>query len=97
MYLKGGKGIEKPVDFDGTEIKEGDTLTYDGFDPYFDENYYKKNHPSWSREMIYQWKHKPVYRVKYNPKGFFFAEGIEKNLYLHDFRFKYTKIVNPTE
>ncbi|KUJ54022.1 hypothetical protein [Chryseobacterium aquaticum] len=40
IYLKGGKGIEKPVDFNGTEIKEGDILTFDCFDPFFSDKYY---------------------------------------------------------
>lgn len=104
IYLKGGKGIKKPVDFNGIEIKEGDILTFDSFDKDVDDIFYKTHYPSWSKERINDWKHKPCFQVKWNEKGFFYAEGIEDpkdeysgRLYLHDFRFKYTKIVNPTE
>ena len=100
MYLKGGKGINKPIDFNGVEIKEGDTLTSDSFDDFFDESFYKKHYPTWTKEMIHEWKHKPTYKVKWNERGYFYAEGIAEptwefgsRLYLHDFRFKHTKII----
>lgn len=102
IYLKGGKGIENPVDFNGDEIKEGDILTFDSFERNLDDenDFYKRHYPSWSQEMIYEWKHKPCFRVKWNDKGYFYGEGIEVptsefsgRLYLHDFRFKYTKII----
>lgn len=102
-YFKGGKGIKNPVDFDGKTIKEGDILTFDSFERDIDEEiaHYKKHYPSWTKEMIHDWKHKPCFRVKWNDKGYYYGEGIEEpkyefsgRLYLHDFRFKYTKIVN---
>lgn len=103
MYFKGGKGIEKPLDFDGNEIKEGDLLTFDSFEKTTDEEivYYKRHYPSWTKEMIHEWKHKPCFKVKWNDRGYFYGEGIEDpkddfsgRLYLHDFRFKYTKITD---
>lgn len=100
IYFKSGKGIEKPIDFNGEEIKEGDTLTSDYFDDFFDESYYKKHYPTWTKEMIHECKHKPTYKVKWNDRGYFYAEGIKEptwefgsKLYLHDFRFKHTKII----
>lgn len=91
MYFKGGKGILNPTDFNGDEIKSGNILTGDYFDPFFDEKYYKTHFPKWSKEEIEEHKHKPLYIVKYNDKGFFYGEGIDKELYMHDFRFKFTK------
>jgi hypothetical protein len=103
MYFKGDSGIEKPVDANGLEIKEGSVLTYDWFD--FEnsiEDMRRKfgNMKDWSDEDISTSIHKPTFKVKKNKKGGFFGEGIEeiktlgyKRLYLHDFRFKYTKIV----
>jgi len=93
MYFKGGKGIKNPVDFNGLEIKVDDILTSDCFDPFFSEEFYKKNYPSWTKEDIENRKNRATYRVKWNEKGFFYAEGINQELYLHDFRFEYTKVV----
>lgn len=93
MYFKGGKGIKKPVDFNGVEIKEGDILTTDNFDDVFNDAFYKTHYPTWTKEDIENSKHRAVYKVKWNEKGFFYAEGINQELYLHDFRFKYTKVV----
>lgn len=93
MYFKGGKGIEKPIDFNGDEIKEGDILTFDNFDPFFSDKFYSENYPKWSKEKIELRRHEPTYIVKWNEKGFFYGEGIEQELYLHDFRFKHTKII----
>lgn len=104
VYLKGGKGIEKPVDFNGVEIKEGDILTFDSFDPVYDDDFYKRHYLSWSKENIKEWKHRPCFKVKWNDRGYFYADGIEEppsefsgRLYLHDFRFKYTKIIQQLE
>lgn len=102
MYFKGGKGILNPVDFDGKEIKKGDILTNDFFYDDFDDEYYK-NLYSWSKEEVEKHKHKPFFKVKWSEKGFFYAESIEpctatiseSYYYLHDFRFKYCKIINP--
>jgi len=94
IYFKGGKGIEKPVDFDGVEIKEGNILTSDNFDDFFSFDFYKKNFPEWTEEDIFNRKHTPTYIVKWNEKGFYYAVGINQELYLHDFRFKHTKIVS---
>lgn len=93
MYFKGGKGIEKPIDFNGDEIKEGDILTFDCYDPFFSDEYYFKNYPRWTKQDIEYRRNKPTYTVKWNEKGFFYGEGIEQELYLHDFRFKHTKII----
>ncbi len=93
MYFKGGAGIEKPIDFNGKEIKDGDTLTSDLFDDFFDKKFYKTHYPNWSEDDIEERKHMPIYMVKWNPKGFFYGVGINQELYLHDFRFKYTKVV----
>lgn len=105
IYLKGGKGIEKPTDFNGAEIKEGDILTFDSFDKDFDEDdFYKRHYPTWTKQMIHDWKHRPCFKVKWNDRGYFYAEGIKEptsefsgRLYLHDFRFKYTKIIQHSE
>lgn len=94
IYLMGGHGIEKPVDFNGVEIKAGDLLTSDFFDTIFYEEFYKKHFSSKTSEDIKEIKNKATYLVKWNEKGFFYGEGIEMELYLHDFRFKYTKIVS---
>ena len=93
VYFKGGYGIENPIDYNGNPIKEGDILTSDCFDDFFNQEFYKKNYPDWTDEDIKVMKHSPTYKVKWNPKGFFYGVGIERNLYLHDFRFKFTKII----
>ncbi len=93
MYFKGGKGILNPLDFDGNEIKEGDILTNDYFDEFFNDDFYTEHYPNWTKQDIEERKHKPTYIVKYNQKGFFYGAGIEQDLYLHDFRFKFTKII----
>lgn len=95
MYFKGGSGIKNPVDFNGNEIKVGDILTGDHFDDVFDEKFYTTHFPNWNKEDIEKSRNKPVHEVKWNEEGFFYAEGIDKKLYLHDFRFKHTKIVTP--
>lgn len=93
MYFKGGKGILKPIDFNGNEIKEGDVLTNDSFDDFFNDDFYTVHYPNWTKKDIEDRKNRPFYTVHYNEKGFFFGIGIEQEFYLHDFRFKYTKII----
>lgn len=91
MYFKGGSGIKNPVDFNGNEIKEGDILTHCWFEN--DYNEFLRIHCHFtSDEEIEKNVHKPSVVVKYNAeKGFFYGEG--KNAYMHDFRFKYAKII----
>jgi hypothetical protein len=92
MYFKGDSGIKEPVDMDGNSIKEGDILTRD----YGDNEKYGiavgDNYPT-----------DPFYKVQINSRGGFFAESIEtvdisgldpdRRFFLHDFRFKYCKII----
>jgi len=82
MYLNGTSGIVKPCDFDGNEIKVGDILTYDYLSPYFDD------------QDTTHYINKPVYIVQEHKSGKgLCAVGISQKLYLHDFRFKYCKII----
>lgn len=92
MYFKGDSGIKEPVDMDGKIIKEGDLLTRDYGD---NEKYEIKTQDHYPTE--------PFYLVKTNSKGGYFAESIkpyeiflgdEKYFFLHDFRFKYCKLIN---
>ena len=102
-YFKGGKGIEKPVDFDGKEIKEGSVLTFDWFDcesPIDDMRRKFSHMKDWTDKEISDRIHKPVFNIKKNDEGILFGEGIEKpkemhlgRLYLHDFRFEYAKLI----
>lgn len=77
VYLNGCSGIEKPVDMHGNEISIGDKLSWDYGCPYY-------------KDKIVPWMKEPIFIVKAhrNGKGLC-AEGINKELYLHDFRFKY--------
>jgi len=103
MYFKGGSGIKEPKDLNGTEIKEGDKLTFDWFDcedPVNDMRRKFTNMSEWTEKQISDRIHQPTFNVKRNKKGILFGEGIEKpssrhsgQLYLHDFRFEYTKVV----
>jgi hypothetical protein len=93
MYFKGGKGISKPVDYGGNEIKEGDLLTHCWFDSDY-VSFFRKHTNKTKLSEINEEIHKPSVVVKYNSdKNFFYGEGITNNTYMHDFRFKYTKIV----
>lgn len=102
MYFKGGKGITNPIDIDGKEIKEGNILSSDSFDPFFSKEFYTEHYPNLSEEQILERKNKPTYIVKKDENGIFFGEGLDEisccldksnRLYLHDFRFKYTKVL----
>lgn len=82
IYLNGTSGIKKPVDHDGNEIQCGDFLTYDYLDPFFQD-----------RDMS-EHENKPVYEVKKHKSGLgFFGSGLKSELYIHDFRFKYCRII----
>jgi hypothetical protein len=82
MLFKGTSGIEKPVDFDGNEIEVGDTLSFD----YLDKDL--------TEEKSERYKGKAIFIVKahHSGKGLY-AEGIKLSLYLHDFRFKFCRII----
>ena len=101
MYFKGGKGIKKPKDLNRKEIKEGDILTFDWFDcdnPIGDMRRKFTSMQDWTDDQIFERIHQPTFNVKLSEDGIFFGEGIEEHeymgrMYLHDFRFKYTKVV----
>lgn len=70
--------IQAPVDMHGNLIKAGDKLSWDFGDPYY------------QRTGVEPWMREPVFVVKQHESGTgFFAVGISKDLFLHDFRFKY--------
>lgn len=95
MYFKGGAGITNPVDVNGDEIKVGDILTHDWFDGDYIE-FFNKYYPKMSTDDIEKRVLEPSVVVKFNADGYFFGEGFQEGamkLYMHDFRFKYTKIV----
>jgi hypothetical protein len=98
MYFKGGSGIKDPTDVNGVTIKEGDVLTFDWFEHEDPISYMRKAFTIMKEltdDQISDRIHKPTYNVKLDDKGILFGEGIEdkqtRRLYLHDFRFKYTK------
>ena len=83
VYFRSGKGIEDPVDATGRVIKVGDKLTWDFHDPYYQET------------GVDDWMKEPIYVVKEHENGYCLCGiGIEKELYLHDFRFKYCEVVD---
>ena len=95
VYLGGGAGIEKPIDFNGNEIKEGDILTHCYFDCDYIE-FFKTHIKITDEAEIERRVHLPAVKVFYNHEGkFFYGEGIERPTYMHDFRFKYAKIIKP--
>lgn len=78
VYLGGCSGIERPVDIDGNEIKEGDILSW---------NYGGSSDPK-------EWMYLPHFKVEMLKSGNgFCGRGIdkEKRFYLHDFEFKNCK------
>jgi hypothetical protein len=94
MYFKSGAGIENPVDVDGNLIKEGDILTH----CWFEEDYvafFKKHLNITDIVEIERRVHLPNVIVKFNnEKKFYYGVGVDvKSAYMHDFRFKYTKII----
>jgi len=81
-YIYGCEGIKNPVDANGKEIHEGDRLTWD-----FHDDFYKTN-------GVKEWMKQPIFVVKKDRSGLgLCAVGINKNLYLHDFRFKYCEVI----
>jgi len=94
-YFKGGKGILNPVDVEGISIKEGDILTHCYFRDDFPQ-FFTRHYPKLTSEEIEATTMKPNVVVKWNPKGFFYGEGLTENefgmrAYMHDFEFKFTK------
>jgi len=81
-YIRGGQWIKNPVDALGNEIKAGDTLTWD-----FHDNFKPDEVKEWMRRKIF------IVQEHSSGKGLC-AKGIDKDLYLHDFRFKYCEINN---
>lgn len=103
VYFKGGKGIEKPVDANGNQIKEGDILTHCWFEDDYND-FYKKHRPDMTKEQIETEVMLPNVVVRWNEKGYFWGEGLEakgltptsrhkSRMYMHDFRFRFAKIV----
>lgn len=92
MYFKGASGIKEPVDIEGNKIEQGSILTSDYGDY---ETYMHVSPPE-----IY--KTRPFYVVKQKDNGDYYAESIDpikdhamgdKRFYLHDFRFKFCKVL----
>lgn len=84
------------LDVDGKKIREGDVLTYSWFDnedPIKDMRRKFSHMEDWSDAKINTEIHKPIFVVKKNEKRRLFGEGIHNKLYLHDFRFKHTKVI----
>lgn len=102
LYFKGGKGIENPTDVNGIEIKEGSILTFDWFDHEDPIKEFRRKFShvnNWTDNQISEVINKPTFIVKINHNGILFGEGIDDSredmlrLYLHDFSFKYTKLI----
>ena len=82
FYIGGCSGIKNPVDAKGKQITEGCKLTWD----FHDSHYQKGGVKDWMRE--------PVFEVKRHKSGEgLCAVGINKDFYLHDFRFKYCEVI----
>ena len=91
--------MKKLIDLQGKEIKEGDILTFDWFtegDPIKDMRRKFSHMKDWTDKEISDRIHQPTFVVRKTDEGILFGEGIdtEKRLYLHNFRFKHTKVVN---
>lgn len=86
IYFMGTSGIECPKGFDGNNIDIGDKLTFDYLDPCFKD------------DDMTSYVDKPVYIVKEDSGGDgLYGEGIYEDLYLHDFRFKYCRVIRGFE
>tara|TARA_R110000822_G_scaffold25937_16_gene78509 strand:+ start:2344 stop:2868 length:525 start_codon:yes stop_codon:yes gene_type:complete len=91
MYLFGGKGITNPVDVFGNPIHEGDILTHSWFEDDY-VKFYNVQFDIWDSDKIEASVHEATYVVQYNvEKEYYYATGIKKELYMHDFRFEYCK------
>ena len=84
VFLGGCSGIKDPIDANGKKIKEGDQLTWD-----FHDNFYQK-------KGVEDWMKRPVFIVEKHESGKgLCAFGItNRNLYLHDFRFEFCELAN---
>ena len=93
IWLGGDSGIKEPKDIDGNIISVGDLLTRD-----YGEDI--KN----GIEVDEKRTTESFYKVKMNDRGGYYAESIEpigdiviggddKYYYLHDFRFKFCKVI----
>ena len=81
IRLKGCSGIQNPVDMHGQAINVGDRLSWD-----YGDYHQGADVESWMKE--------PMFVVEPHPSGRgLCAVGIEKPLYLHDFRFKHCELV----
>jgi hypothetical protein len=83
-FFLGCLGIKRPVDANGKRIKEGDKLTWD-----FHDDYYQK------RDAVEPWMKEAFYIVRKHESGCgLCAVGIyNSRFYLHDFRFELCEIV----
>lgn len=99
VYFKGHSGILEHFDCEGNKISEGDILTFDWFENLPNATLVKRFHNEMERES---YMNKPCFVVKAKYGGLY-GEGLEdiaglfgnSRLYLHDFRFKFTKIIPP--
>ena len=83
VYLNGCAGIDPLVDMNGEPISIGDQLSWDYGDPYY------------QKKGVDDWMLGPIFNVVEHKSGRgLCAKGINKDLYLHDFRFEFCK-VNP--
>ena len=82
IYIGGCSGIKNPVDANGKQITVGSKLTWN-----FHDDYYKG-------KPVADWMKKPIFIVKEHDSGEgLCAVGIDKDLYLHDFKFEYCEAV----
>lgn len=84
-------------DYYSIPILEGDYLTYDWFEEGMSHNFLKREIPDEDEREDYM--HRVMFIVKKDESGFFYGEGygFGVGLYLHGFRFRYTKIIRRGE
>lgn len=98
FYFKGGSEIKEPVDYDGNLISVGDIITTDYLDPFFSSDVFI-GHSKFdvAGDFIAKYEGKGCYEVKLTDDGkSLYGCGIGSDLYLHDFRFKYCRVINET-